>query len=101
MAHLLHLDIDRTRRRRDHRPPLEGRHHDYRLAQTISAPARNINEIVHGKSLISPRRGAATVSGPRHIRPGSGWTSTSRYNLDAAVEKHGDEFDRIVPLVST
>jgi len=25
----------------------------------------------------------------------------SRYNLDAAVEKHGDEFDRIVPLVST
>ena len=54
MAQLIHLDIDRTRRRRDHRPPLEGRHHDHRLAQTISVPARNINEIVHGKSLISP-----------------------------------------------
>lgn|GEM_PF-3589002 len=26
----------------------------YRLAHTISVPARNINEIVHGKRLISP-----------------------------------------------
>lgn len=72
----------------------------YRLAQTISVPARRINEIVHGKRAISPdtalRLSRALGTSDRF------WMNLqSRYDLDVAVENHGGEFDRIVPLVST
>jgi addiction module HigA family antidote len=72
----------------------------YRLAQTVSVPARRINEIVHGKRAISPdtalRLSRALGTSDRF------WMNLqSRYDLDVAVEKHRDEFDRIVPLVST
>ncbi|WP_394769327.1 HigA family addiction module antitoxin [Lacisediminihabitans sp.] len=72
----------------------------YRLAQTISVPARRINEIVHGKRAISPdtalRLSRALGTSDRF------WMNLqSRYDLDVTVEKYRDEFDRIVPLVST
>ena len=72
----------------------------YRLAQTISVPARRINEIVHGKRAISPdtalRLSRALGTSDRF------WMNLqSRYDLDVATEKHHDALDRIVPLVST
>ncbi len=72
----------------------------YRLAQTISVPACRINEIVHGKRAISPdtalRLSRAFGTSDRF------WMNLqSRYDLDVAVETYRDEFDRIVPLVST
>ena len=72
----------------------------YRLAQTISAPARRINEIVHGKRAIWPdtalRLSRALGTSDRF------WMNLqSRYDLDVAVSKHHAELDQIVPLVST
>ncbi len=63
-------------------------------------PARRINEIVHGKRAISPdtalRLSRALGTSDRF------WMNLqSRYDLYVAFEKHRDEFDRIVPLVST
>jgi len=71
----------------------------YRLAQTISVPARRINEIVHGKRAITPdtalRLARALGTSDRF------WINLqSRYDLDLAVEQHRDEFDKIKPLVS-
>ena len=69
----------------------------YRLAQTISVPARRINEIVHGKRAISPdtalRLSRALGTSDRF------WMNLqSRYDLDVALAQHQDEFDRIAPL---
>jgi addiction module HigA family antidote len=71
----------------------------YRLAQTISVPARRINEIVHGKRAISPdtalRLSRAFGTSDRF------WMNLqNRYDLDIAVSKHHEEFDRIQPLLS-
>jgi antitoxin HigA-1 len=71
----------------------------YRLAQTISVPARRINEIVHGKRAISPdtalRLSRALGTSDRF------WINLqSRYDLDIAVSKHHEEFDQIKPLLS-
>lgn len=71
----------------------------YRLAQTISVPARRINEIVHGKRAITPdtalRLSRALGTSDRF------WMNLqSRYDLDLAIEEHRDEFDRITPLLS-
>jgi addiction module HigA family antidote len=71
----------------------------YRLAQTISVPARRINEIVHGKRAISPdtalRLSRALGTSDRF------WMNLqSRYDLDVAVSRHHEEFDRIQPLLS-
>jgi antitoxin HigA-1 len=71
----------------------------YRLAQTISVPARCINEIAHGKRAISPdtalRLSRALGTSDRF------WMNLqSRYNLDVAVAEHQEEFDRITPLPS-
>ena len=71
----------------------------YRLARTISVPARRINEIVHGKRAISPdtalRLSRAFGTSDRF------WMNLqSRYDLDVTTEKHHDALDRIVPLLS-
>jgi addiction module HigA family antidote len=71
----------------------------YRLAQTISVPARRINEIVHGKRAISPdtalRLSRALCTSDRF------WINLqSRYDLDIAVSKHHEVFDQIKPLLS-
>lgn len=71
----------------------------YRLAQTISVPARRINEIVHGKRAISPdtalRLSRALGTSDRF------WMNLqTRYDLDVAVEKHREELDKIRPLLS-
>jgi addiction module HigA family antidote len=71
----------------------------YRLAQTISVPARRINEIVHGKRAISSdtalRLSRALGTSDRF------WMNLqSRYDLDVALTAHQAEFDRIVPLKS-
>ena len=71
----------------------------YRLAQTISVPARRINEIVHGKRAISPdtalRLSRALGTSDRF------WMNLqNRYDLDIAVAAHAEEFDRIKPLLS-
>jgi addiction module HigA family antidote len=71
----------------------------YRLAQTISVPARRINEIVHGKRAISPdtalRLARALGTSDRF------WMNLqSHYDLDVAVSRHHEEFDRIKPLLS-
>ena len=71
----------------------------YRLAQTISVPARRINEIVHGKRAISPdtalRLSRALGTSDRF------WMNLqARYDLDIAVAQHPDVFDRIQPLRS-
>lgn len=71
----------------------------YRLAQSISVPARRINEIVHGKRAITPdtalRLSRALGTSDRF------WMNLqSRYDLDLVVEQHRDEFDRITPLRS-
>ena len=71
----------------------------YRLAQTMSVPARRINEIVHGKRAISPdtalRLSRALGTSERF------WMNLqSRYDLDVAVSTHHAELDQIVPLVS-
>jgi addiction module HigA family antidote len=69
----------------------------YRLAQTISVPARRINEIVHGKRGISPdtalRLSRALGTSDRF------WMNLqSRYDLDIAVSKHRTELDQIRQL---
>ena len=66
----------------------------YRLAQTISVPARRINEIVHGKRAISPdtalRLSRALGTSDRF------WMNLqSRYDLDVTLAQHHDAFDRI------
>jgi addiction module HigA family antidote len=71
----------------------------YRLAQTISVPARRINEIVHGKRAISPdtalRLARALGTSDRF------WMNLqNRYDLDIAVSLHHEELDRIKPLLS-
>jgi addiction module HigA family antidote len=71
----------------------------YRLAQTISVPARRINEIVHGKRAISPdtalRLSRALGTSDRF------WMNLqNRYDLDIAIAEHRDEFDQIKPLLS-
>jgi antitoxin HigA-1 len=71
----------------------------YRLAQTISVPARRINEIVHGKRAISPdtalRLSRALGTSDRF------WMNLqTRYDLDIAVSEHHQEFDQIKPLLS-
>ena len=71
----------------------------YRLAQTISVPARRINEIVHGKRAITPdtalRLARALGTSDRF------WMNLqNRYDLDMVIEQHRDEFDRIKPLLS-
>lgn len=71
----------------------------YRLAQTISVPARRINEIVHGKRAISPGtalRLSRALGTSDHL-----WMNLqTRYDLDIAVARHREEFDRIKPLLS-
>ena len=71
----------------------------YRPAQTISVPARRINEIVHGKRAISPgtalRLSRALGTSDRF------WMNLqNRYDLDIAVAQHHEEFDQIKPLLS-
>lgn len=71
----------------------------YRLAQSISVPARRINEIVHGKRAISPdtalRLARALGTSDRF------WMNLqSRYDLDVALSQHHEEFDQIRPLLS-
>ena len=71
----------------------------YRLAQTISVPARRINEIVHGKRAISPdtalRLSRALGTSDRF------WMNLQgRYELEMAVAEHHEEFDQIKPLLS-
>ena len=71
----------------------------YRLAQVIGVPARRINEIVHGTRSISPdtalRLSRAFGTSDRF------WMNLQiRYDLDLAIERHGDDFDRITPLLS-
>jgi addiction module HigA family antidote len=72
----------------------------YRLAQTISVPARRINEIVHGKRAITPdtalRLARALGTSDRF------WMNLqSHYDLDLTIEQHRDEFDQIKPLLSS
>ena len=71
----------------------------YRLAQTISVPARRINEIVHGKRAISPDT-ALRLSHALGTSDRFWMNLRSRYDLDVAVEQHPDVFDRIQPLRS-
>ena len=71
----------------------------YRLAQSISVPARRINEIVHGKRAISPdtalRLSRALGTSDRF------WINLqSRYDLDVAVAKNHEALDQIRPLLS-
>ncbi|CAN5218625.1 HigA family addiction module antitoxin [soil metagenome] len=71
----------------------------YRLAQSISVPARRINEIVHGKRAITPdtalRLSRAFSTSDRF------WMNLqSRYDLDVAIAEHHAEFDQIQPLLS-
>jgi len=71
----------------------------YRLAQSISVPARRINEIVHGKRAISPdtalRLSRALGTSDRF------WINLqSRYDLDIAVAKSHEALDQIRPLLS-
>jgi antitoxin HigA-1 len=71
----------------------------YRLAKTISVPARRINEIVHGKRAISPdtalRLSRALGTSDRF------WMNLqSRYDLDVALSQNHEEFDQIKPLLS-
>jgi addiction module HigA family antidote len=70
----------------------------YRLAKTISVPARRINEIVHGKRAISPdtalRLSRALGTSDRF------WMNLqSRYDLDIALAQHHEELDEITPLL--
>jgi addiction module HigA family antidote len=62
-------------------------------------PARRINEIVHDRRAISPdtalRLARALGTSDRF------WMNLqSRYDLELAVAAHGNEFDRIQPLLS-
>lgn len=71
----------------------------YRLAKTISVPARRINEIVHGKRAISPdtalRLSRALGTSDRF------WINLqSRYDLETAVAKNHEALDQIRPLLS-
>lgn len=71
----------------------------YRLAQSISVPARRINEIVHGKRAISPdtalRLSRALGTSERF------WMNLQiRYDLDLALAKNGESLARITPLHS-
>ena len=69
----------------------------YRVAQTISVPARRINEIVHGRRAISPDT-ALRLSRALGTSDQFWMNLQSRYDLDVALAQHRDEFDRIVPL---
>ncbi len=71
----------------------------YRLAATISVPARRINEIVHGKRSISPdtalRLSRALGTSDRF------WLNLqNRYDLDVALHGHGAELASIPSLIS-
>ena len=71
----------------------------YRLAQSISVPARRINEIVHGKRAISPdtalRLSRALGTSDRF------WINLqSRYDLDVAIAKDREALDQIRPLLT-
>lgn len=71
----------------------------YRLAQSISVPARRINEIVHGKRAISPdtalRLSRALGTSDRF------WINLqSRYDLDVAIAKNREALDQIRPLLT-
>ena len=72
----------------------------YCLAQTMSVPARRINEIAHGKRAIS-RNTALRLSRALGTSDRFWINVQSRYDLDVAVSKHHAELDQIVPLVST
>ena len=71
----------------------------YRLAQTISVPARRINEIVHGKRAISPDT-ALRLSRALGTSDPFWMNLQSRYDLDVAVSKHHEQLDQIKPLLS-
>ena len=71
----------------------------YRLARTMSVPARRINEIVHGKRAISPHT-ARRMSHALGTSDRLWITVQSRYDLEFAVSKHYAEFDQTVPVVS-
>ena len=71
----------------------------YRLAQTISVPARRINEIVHGKRAITPdtalRLSRALGTSDRF------WLNLqSRYDLDVAITSNREALDQIRPLMT-
>ncbi len=71
----------------------------YRLAQTISVPARRINEIVHGKRGITPdtalRLARALGTSDRF------WMNLqTRFDLEVAVATHQLELSRIQPLLT-
>ena len=71
----------------------------YRLAQTISVPARRINEIVHGKRAITPdtalRLSRALGTSDRF------WLNLqSRYDLDVAITSNREALDQIRPLLT-
>lgn len=71
----------------------------YRLAQTISVPARRINEIVHGKRAISPDT-ALRLSRALGTSDPFWMNLQNRYDLDIAIAQHREEFDQIKPLLS-
>ncbi len=71
----------------------------YRLAQTISVPARRINEIVHGERAISPD---TALRLPRALGTSDRfWMNLqSRYDLDIAMSRSHEELGPIKHLLS-
>lgn len=70
-----------------------------RVARAIGVPPRRINEIVHGKRVISPdtalRLSRALGTSDRF------WMNLqTRYDLDLQLEAHSDELDKISSLVA-
>jgi antitoxin HigA-1 len=70
----------------------------YRLAQAIDVPPRRINEIVHGKRSITTatalRLSRALGTSDRF------WLNLqNRYDIEMARSEHGEELDRIEPLI--
>lgn len=72
----------------------------YRLAKTIGAPPRRINEIVLGNRRITPGTGIrlARALGLSDYY----WVNMqAHYDLEIEKEKHQDEIDAITPLLAT
>lgn len=69
----------------------------YRLAQTIDAPPRRINEIVHGHRRITPDT-AVRLSRALGLSDRFWMNLQTRYELEA--ETHRAELDRIRPLTA-